>query len=185
MLDVSMTILKCIPPLQGKDVRTLSQQFSLGTPPWNTVIEQKSYFLGAESVAGQAVITASVFVVQNIRNHDDPSMVSIHQDEHVRSALALPLQRDGQIAGCLLVQSTQPNFFTPLLITLILQYSHLLAIVLHDDELYAREQIDLQMVPPIPEQQYYLAHLRDRVSALIKHSYRTGQPKLSTPCTHQ
>ena len=176
-LGLSITILKCTPPSQGKKIRTLSQQSSLGTLPWNTVIEQKSYFLGAESIAGQAVITGGLFVVQDIRNHNDPGIIPIHQDGHVLSAAAIPLQRDERIAGCLLVKSTQTNFFAPSLIKLIQQYSYLLTIALRDDELYEREQIDLQLIPSITEQQYYLAHLRDRISTVIKHSYLAGHAK--------
>jgi hypothetical protein len=176
-IGLSITILKCTPPSAGEKVRSLSQQFSLGNPPWNSVIEQKSFFLGAESMTGQAVMTCNPFVIQNIRNRDESGMQSIDLDEYIMSAAALPLQRDGRVAGCLLVVSTQPNFFIPSRFTLLEQYAHLLVIAFRDDELYERQQIDLQLVPSLWEQRPYLAHLRDRVSNVIKQAGLAGQSK--------
>jgi hypothetical protein len=176
-IGLSLTILKCTPPSPGGKVRTLSQQFSLGNPPWNHMIEQKSFFLGAESITGQAVMACSPFVIQNIRNRDEPGIQSIHLDEYIMSAAALPLQRDGHVAGCLLVVSTQPNFFIPSRFALIEQYGHLLMVAFHDDEFYERQQIDLQFVPSLGEQRAYLAHLRNRISTLMKQASLAGQSK--------
>jgi hypothetical protein len=176
-LGLLAIILKCTPPSVGKRVRTLSQQFSLGTLPWNTVIEQKTYFLGAESIAGQAVMASSPFVIQDRRNDVDSGFLPLHQDEYTMSTLAVPLQRGERIGGCLLVLSTQPNFFSPSVLTLVQQYGHLLVIALRDDELYVRHTIELQPVPSIQVQQQYLAHFHARVSAVIKQSHLNGYPK--------
>jgi GAF domain-containing protein len=141
------------------------------------VIEQKSFFLGAESITGQAVMACSPFVIQNIRNRDEPGIQSIHLDEYIMSAAALPLHRDGHVAGCLLVVSTQPNFFLPSRFALIEQYGHLLVVAFNDDEFYERQQIDLQFVPSLREQRAYLAHLRDRISTRMKQAGLAGQSK--------
>jgi hypothetical protein len=141
------------------------------------VIEQKSFFLGAESIPGQAVMACSPFVLENIRNRGESGIESIHLDEYMMSAAALPLQRDGHVAGCLLAVSTQPNFFIPSRFALIEQYSHLLLVAFHDDELYERQQIDLQFVPTLGEQRAYLAHLGERISTLMKQAGLAGQSK--------
>jgi hypothetical protein len=93
------------------------------------------------------------------------------------SAAALPLHRDGRIGGCLLVVSTQPNFFLPNRLALLEQYGHLLLIAFAEDEFYEPGQIDLQFVPSLREQRSSLAHFRDRVSTLLKQAGLAGQAK--------
>jgi GAF domain-containing protein len=176
-VGLSLSILKCTPPSPGGKVRTLSHQFSLGNPPWNHATEQKSFFLGAESIPGQAVMAGSPFVLENIHNRDEPGIQSIHLDEYMMSAAALPLQRDGHVAGCLLVMSTQPNFFVPSRFALIEQYGHLLVLAFQDEEFYEPQHIDLQFVPSLGEQRAYLAHLGERISTLMKQAGLAGQSK--------
>ena len=174
---LSMVILMCTPPSQGNKVRTLSQRFSLGTFPGSTVVEQKSFFLGAESVAGQAVITRGQFVIQDIYNSGDSGIYSIHQEKHNRSVAAIPLQTDGRIAGCVLILSAQPNFFTPARLAIIQQYCDLVAIAINEDEFYDPQQIALDFMPPFSVQQEYLPQFREHVSTIIRRSSIDGHPR--------
>ncbi len=176
-LGLYMVILKCTPPAHGKKVQSLCQYFSLGTLPWSTIVEQKSVFLGAESVVGQAVMTHRPFVFQDIHGDGDLDILSVYQNEHPASVVALPIKKNGRIAGCLLVLSTQPNFFTPNRLKIIQQYCHLVVIAIEDDEWYEQQQIELRLMPPLRVQQEYLAQFQKRVSTAIKQAHRDGHPK--------
>lgn len=176
-LGLSVIILKCTPPAQATRVRTLYQQASLGTPPWNTVIEQKSFFLGAESLAGQAVMTHRPIFMQDIRGDGDPALLSAHWDEYTVGAGAFPIEKNERVAGCLLIRSTQGDFFTYRRLTLIQQYCHLLVIAIDDGEFYEPQQIELRLVPSIEVQQAYLAQFHKWVSTVIKQAHVSKQPK--------
>jgi hypothetical protein len=80
----------------------------------------------------------------------------------------VPILKQGQCAGCFLILSTQVNFFSVQVLTILQRYCELMAIALCDDEWYAPEQFALHVMPPASTQQAYLACFFDRVSLLCK-----------------
>lgn len=142
-LGLCMTILKCIPTASDGKVRTLSEQFSLGTPPWSKVVEQKEGMLGAASVAGQSVMMESLCVIQDIQGERSPNHRSLSSDEYTKSVAALPIRKSERTAGCLFLQSTQPQFFTLDRLMLAQRYCYLLVIAFEDSAFYTSEQIEL------------------------------------------
>jgi GAF domain len=173
----SITILKCTSPSQGNKVRTLSQQCTLGTFPWSPVIEQHNFFLGAESLAGHAVMTQKACTINDVHTESRPTIHQVYQDEYVKSMAAVPLQAQGSIAGCVLVLSTQPNFFTPVCLALIQHYCDLITLAINEDELYELQQIALDFMPPISVQKEYCARFREQVSQLIRESQHVGSSR--------
>jgi hypothetical protein len=168
-------ILKCTPPAHGNKVRTLHHLFSLGASPWDTVIKLQNFFLGAESLAGQSVMKHELLVIQDIRNKDDhPDFQPLHLDKNTVSVAALLLQKDERIAGCLLICSTQPHFFTPDRLAIARQYRNLLVVAISDGEFYEQQQIELSSMPPVTVQREYLIHFHKRVSSAIKQAQLDG-----------
>ncbi len=173
-LGLCVIVLRCTPPFKGK-VRSLYQQLSLGSFPWSNVVEQRGFFVGVESVVGQAVVDGSPTTIQNVYSLDDPDLISVHRDKHTASIAAFPIQKEDSIAGCLLVLSTQPNFFTPSRFSVLQQYSHLMVIGLNNDEFYERQQIDLQVLPSVKAQDDVLTQVRKRTSTVLKQAQDDGQ----------
>jgi hypothetical protein len=165
---IYVAILRCTPPVSGQPVRTLSQYLALGTPPWSKVFQFQHYFLGAESLAGRAILTLHPYVLQPLLCPEERNLLSMYQDEYATSGAAVPLLKQEQCAGCFLILSTQSNFFTARVLTILQRYCELMAIALHDDEWYAPEQFALHVMPSSSTQQAYLACFFDRVSTLCK-----------------
>lgn len=174
-LGLCVVVLKCTPPSSDQKVRSLHQQFSLGTPPWNNVVEQWGFFVGAESVAGQAVMAGAPSTIQDVYSMTNPDLLSVHRDEQVASIAAFPIQKEEGVAGCFLVLSTHPNFFTPSRFTVLQQYCHLMVIALNDNEFYEQQRIELHVLPPIKMQQDVLAQVRKRTSTIFKQAHLDGQ----------
>ena len=163
-----VVILTCTSPFPSQPVRTLSQHLALGAPPWKKVFQSQRYFLGSESLAGQAALELHPCIIQDLCKPEDFSRLSVYQDEHAASCAAVPLQRQGQIGGCLLSLSAQRDFFTTHILTIIRRYGELMAIALRDDEWYAPEQFALHTMPSASIQDAYLANFSDRVSLHCK-----------------
>ncbi len=173
-----MTILKCTPSSHGGKIRSLRQQSSMGTHPWSAIIDGTRFFFGEESVVGQAVMKESPFVLQDIHSHGNSKQLSIHQDEYVVSTAALRIQREGRIAGALLVASTQANFFTPSRLAILQQYCNLVVVAIGDDEFYQLQQIEFGRMPPVSVQQEYIAQIHKRISARVKQAPRGERLKM-------
>lgn len=128
--------------------------------------------LGAESLAGWAISTHHSIVVDEPGAH--PHATAIQSELEVCAA-AYPIERAGRIAGCLLLSSTQPDYFTSARLMLIRHYADLLALAFEPDEFYTSEQIDLRVMP-LPEQQMtHFATFRRRVADVLTSSMKDTQ----------
>jgi hypothetical protein len=165
---IYVAILRCTPPVNNEPVRTLSQYLALGTPPWSKVFQFQHYFLGAESLAGRAILTLHPYVLQSLLCPEERKLLSMYLDEYIASGAAVPLLKQRQCAGCFLILSTQPDFFTARVLTILQRYCELMAIALRDDEWYASEQFAFHVMPSASTQQAYLTCFSDRVSVLCK-----------------
>ena len=71
----------------------------------------------------------------------------------------------GRIAGCLLVSSTQNNYFLPQSrLALIENYANLLALAFEPEEFYEPCQIELNVMPNQEIQKKHFANFRQRVA---------------------
>ncbi|HZU68508.1 MAG TPA: GAF domain-containing protein [Ktedonobacteraceae bacterium] len=173
LLGMEITIAQCMPPAHGSKVRSLRERTGRGTRPWNTNIEQRSLFLGIESLAGYALTSQRLMTIQD-RNESQIQFTE-RWTEFEESAAACPIIFQGRLAGCLLVSSTQPHYFLPFRLQLIQNYADLLVLAFEADEFYAPEDIELLPMPSLEEQQAYIAQLRQRISEVMLESYKAGR----------
>ena len=169
-LGMAIIIVQCMPPWDNQKIYSLRERAGHGTHPWSMNLEQHAIFLGAESLAGNIVITSRPKALQN--RNDYQGIIPAHWVEWEESTAGYPLLRSSKIAGCLLVSSTQSDYFTAQRMQLIQSYAELLAFVLEPHEFYDISQITLRTMPYSTEQKKKLATFRKRVANLIGQSLR-------------
>jgi len=177
-LGMELLIVRCMTPAchAGNKVRSLREYVAIGTPPWRTNLEERSLFLGAESLAGYAISSCHTAVIQN--TDQDSSFLPAQREENERSAAAMPIVLASHIAGCLLVSSALPDYFTPQRIAILKQYANLLVLAFQPQDFYDPGSIELHMMPAQHLQQPYVATLRQRVAALLAQA-KAGQGSLT------
>lgn len=164
-LGMVISVSVCMPPVQGNKVRCLWERVEVGTPPWQAYLDDRTAFLGAESLVGYAVTSGYPAVIQDLKTN--PDHLPARPAENRGSAAAYPLLRAGLIAGCLLVSSTQVDYFTPTRLSLIESYSRLVLLAFNSEESYDRESIALGVMPSNEVQRSVPATVRQRVNALL------------------
>jgi hypothetical protein len=162
-LGMLLTVVQCMPP-RASTVRSLRERVGLGTRPWRSDFEQKTLFLGSESLAGFVVASGWYAVSQELKK--DVS-IPIHLVEYEESAAAAPFLRAGRVAGCLLVSSTQPHYFSAARLSLIQGYTHLLALAFEAEEFYELTHIELHPMPQSAQQQASFATLQKRQATIL------------------
>ena len=173
-LGMQLSIVQCMSPAYGNNVRCLQERVALGTPPWSEQLERPGRFFGAESLVGSATAPCrrQVFVDAG-KAHCPPD----HLPEHAMSAAASPIVYAGRAAGCLLAVSTQPGFFSQTAqLDLILNYAQLLTLAFHTEDYYQRECIDLCTLPSLQEQQATVSTLPQRIVELVKKAVLQRRP---------
>ncbi len=166
-LGLAITVARCMPPSNGNKVRSLRESVGQGTPPWSGDLEQQGMFLGAESLAGYAVTTCRLSAIQDIRQELSP--LPAHQIPNEISAAAHPILFTGRIAGCLLISSTQTNYFlSPSRLSLIQCYANLIALAFDTEEFYDSKDIDLHVMPSHEVQKNYFRNFRHQVTQVMK-----------------
>jgi transcriptional regulator with XRE-family HTH domain len=166
-LGLAITIVRCMTSAGRRKIRSLRESIGMGSPPWAGDLEQKGMFLGAESLAGYVVTTCRQAQLQNINK--DGLTLPAHQVEHEISAAAHPILYTGRIAGCVLISSTQPDYFiSSNRNALIGNYANLLALAIEPDEFYDPQDIELMIMPPHSLQKEYFANFRQRVTQALK-----------------
>ena len=147
----------------------------MGTPPWPRDLDQYAIFLGAESLAGYVVTNSRPQVIDDLRIAN--TVVPAYQAEHEVSAIAHPIMYTNRVAGCLLLSSTQPSYFaSPALRSLIADYTQLIALAFTPESFYPLEQIELQVMPPLEQQQANFTTFQQRVTALMRDAYNNSRP---------
>ena len=169
-MGMAIIIIQCMPPWDDQKIYSLRERAGHGTRPWSMNLEQQAIFLGEESLAGNIVSTSRPRTLQNRNEYQ--GLVPAHWVEWEESAAGYPLLRASKIAGCLLVSSTQPDYFVPHRIQLIQNYAELLAFILEPREFYDISQINLRTIPYYIEQKKKLIAFRTRVANLIAHSLK-------------
>src|SRR5437764_4482326 len=113
------------------------------------------------------------FVSQNLK--DQQSLFPAHRVEWEESAVAYPIMRQGNVAGCFLVSSTQPNYFSSSHISLIQNYAELMVLAFEPEDFYGLECIELGMMPSHSVQKDHIMNFRQRVSKVIIESSKRQQ----------
>ena len=144
-LGTEIIVVICMPPRGGK-VRSLLEKVGMGTRPWRGDLQNKRQFLGAESLAGYAVTAGHQAVVQDIER--ESSLLPIHHVQFEKSVAAFPIVVEGAVAGCMVVSSTQLNFFLPERLALLAQYADVLSLAFRSEAFYPPSSIELRIMPP-------------------------------------
>ena len=156
-------------------VRSLREKVGLGTPPWGGNLEQKTLFLGAESLSGNVVTSFHPQVINDL--DEEHSLMPTSRIEDEKSCAIYPLLFSGRVAGVLLVSSTQYNHFRPQWrAALVEQYSNLIALAFEPKDFYDTSDIALSVMPPQGEQKRFFNNFRLRVADMMIEAARSGHP---------
>lgn len=172
-LGVALSIALCMPPLDGHKVRSLREVFGRGTPPWQSTLAQESLFLGAESLAGYALMKGRTITAGS--KADRLGFYTVRWEAWEESAVACPIIREGRFAGCLIASSTQPGFFLSFRQTLVERYAQVLLLAFEPEHFYDHEDIQLLPMPSVEIQRASTANFRQRLSKVILEASRAGR----------
>jgi transcriptional regulator with XRE-family HTH domain len=182
-LGLHFYIIQCSPPASPahpvRSLRVIAQMEahkSLLTSPGEYV------FFGAESLAGYSVSTCTSNIVQNVPQEQRLPVVRLPGEA---SLAAYPLQRGGALAGCFIVSSPQPDFFTQRLQYLLHIYAYLLSLAFETDQFYPPERIRLRPMPAMSQQELYIAHFHGRVLSLLQHDPSLSRSQAEKIVWHQ
>ena len=178
-IGMAIRVVLCMPRASDGKIHSLRESVGQGTPPWPANLEQDAIFLGAESLAGYVVAGCRPESVQDLSR--ETYRIPAHRAEYELSAMATPLLYANRVAGCVLVSSTQPNYFvSSSRLSLIADYTRLIALAFTPEQFYPPEWLELRVMPPFDMQQVRLASFRDRVIALMKETSSEEQPLVRT-----
>lgn len=172
-LGMSITVVKCMPPAPGHRVQSLREDLGRGTLPWKSHLDDQPLLLGAESLAGYAV--SSFRFVTNQYISMGPTFFPVRRTQWEESAAACPLLQGNRVAGCLLVASHQPNYFSTSRLEIIQNYAGLLVLACEPEEFYDSSSIQLVMMPPPEIQRVHFAHFQQRVTNKMIQSMRSNR----------
>jgi hypothetical protein len=171
---IAITVVRCMPPASDGFIYSLRETEGQGSPPWESNLSSKAQFLGAESLAGHVVSTMRPEAVNLV---SAPTVLPALATEHEVSAMAAPVIFANRVEGCLLVSSTQPNYFiSQARVTQITDYALLLALAFEPEEFYPPERISLRVMPPFSAQRPLLGQFQQRVLDSLTESSSTGHP---------
>lgn len=174
-VGMAITVVCCLPPTPDGKIRSLRESVGLGNAPWESDLEAKALFLGAESLAGYVVTVGHFEHIPDL--NIEKSFLPAYQTEYEVSAAACPVKYAGRVAGCLLLSSTKPNYFlSQTRQSLIQDYTNLLALAFEPEEFYPLDLIELVLMPSLEVQRPYFANLRQRIIQILRESTQTSQP---------
>jgi len=127
-------------------------------------------FLGVESLAGYAITRLGCTIVSN---RAASTFFPIHWTEYEQSAVAVPIMRQGKVAGSLLAASAVPDYFLQddLPSRVLERYANLIALMFGEEEFYDPNEIALCCMPSYELQTPYF---RD-FSRLVSQQFRLAQ----------
>jgi transcriptional regulator with XRE-family HTH domain len=174
-VGLAITVVQCMPPSgRERKVRSLRKRIGIGTGRWQSSVEQKAGFLGAESLAGYTVAQGRLMVIQDI-GRDQGIFPAQPIEGEVGSAIA-PILRASAVAGCLLVSCVRSDFFSSARTRLVQEYADLLALAFEPQDFYELQMMDLQTMPSLSVQEEYFKLFQRRVATLMRDSAQAGRP---------
>src|SRR5436305_6594235 len=178
---LSITLATCVPPRPGRKVRSLHEVGGLATPAWPRNLVRRSMFFGYESLAGYAISHEHSSV---ITCRDKTNLWVIEWMNHERSVAACPILFCTRILGSLIVTSASESFFTSARLTVIEDYTRLLACIFEPEEFFDFNEIELGIMPSYACQLPYLSGYNERVLRKMVEANRVGQ-QLAVQQAHQ
>lgn len=171
---LAVILISCMRSSYGEQIRSLREVMGHGTPPWDHHLTQQAILQGAESLAGYAVTTSRFILEQDLQESAD--QITVYRGIRENSAAAAPILRHDEIAGCLLVVSTQTHFFDSMRCGLIQNYAELLAVAFDATDFYQSHRINLGIMPTAEAQRPTLSRFQQRLLEVISQAARNRQP---------
>jgi len=165
---VAIILLQCQPP-SPHVVRSLRSVMGVGTPPWHGNMETQTIVLGAESFAGQVLLSgypaliedaekyvglwthskysfpgSQFFAFKHGRERRAPHDAQIRR---IASEMAVPVVYRDKSAAVLYVCSTRPGAFRLPHLQLLQKCAFLMMLAFAPNDFYDRDQIVLHMLP--------------------------------------
>lgn len=176
-LGMAITIPRCMPPTRDGKIRSLRENLGVGTAPWKSDLGAKAIFLGAESYAGHVVMKGHAGTLPTVTDHTTLPAIKV---EYEMSAAAAPICYGNRVAGCLLLASIQPNYFSSFSsfeqVQLIQHFADLLALAFEPEEFYPFDLIELGVMPPPEVQAKHFATFQQRVLQRMKEASAMQHP---------
>jgi len=119
-------------------------------------------------LAGHAVSSWRLEANQNLQS--EQTFLPFLRTKWEMSAAACPLLQANRVAGCLLVSSTQANYFSPARLELIQNYANLMVLACEPEDFYEHTSIQLALMPAPELQQTHFAHFQRSVKNLMVQS---------------
>ncbi|HLZ55921.1 MAG TPA: GAF domain-containing protein [Ktedonosporobacter sp.] len=157
---MAISMMCCVPPRPGKKVRSLHEMAGIGTSPWSRNLNQRTLFLGAESLSGTAVTNCRL---TGAPGRDEDYLYPAQWIDHEQSIIAYPLMNRTRIAGCLRIASAHPQTFGETHHSLLEHYAYLAALAFEPDAFFDPKDIALHMMPPYSRQEPFFHQFRQRV----------------------
>lgn len=174
-MGMEVIVAQCMPPRSDGKVHSLHERVGQGTPPWpNNYPEEKNLFLGAESLAGYAVAQGHWVATTGADQQAEVLPSKEVPNPYEVSMAAFPVVLEGNVAGCLLVSSTQIGYFTRERLQLIDNYADLVRLAFRDADFYPPSAIELGVMPHWRVQLQRFSTLRQRV-ALVQREARQSE----------
>lgn len=169
-VGLNIVVARCMPAHADGKVRSLRTLLVMGTPPWRIDLHREDGFFGAESLPGRAIYERRSVMVPDLTDPLSPAPPQAHE----RSAAAVPIMRQGTIAGALLVVSQQSDFFTPERLTRVEQYADLVRLAFREGDFVPSSHIMLAIMPSWKAQQPLLATVRERTTSAYQQTLAQG-----------
>lgn len=169
-LGLAAIVVQCMPPVQGKKVRSLRLIQGRGTSPWAGQIENRTQFFGAESQTGMALQSGRMIAVQS--QEVKSRLFPAHYSSFEKSTAVFPIIQSDRVAGCLCLASNLPNFFSQVRLDLAKNYADLLVLAFEHSEFFDLQHVELGIMPSSPLQQERIANFQQRVT---QHMIRAGR----------
>ncbi len=169
---VALALLFCLSPRENKPVQSLYVALGQATPPWPQDLELFYGLQGVESVAGMATMACHPLLIdkQSPPTHLSPSRWRSFEE----SAIAIPIKRGPQIAGCLLASSVYPGSMLAQYQKRLQCYADALALAIEPEQWYPQAHLQLRYMPSEETQQKAFDRFSQRVIT------RMTQKSLST-----
>lgn len=172
---LEVTVAVCMPPTEAQKIYSLREIIGRGTFPWKPLLERRTLFLAAESLAGFVARTGQERAVQS--HNDGYNLFPAHWLPYEESAAAFPLLSVDKVAGSLIVSSTQRNYFTPARMALLRDYANLMVLSFEPQEFYPIKWLQLFPMPPHEIQKQYFTQFRPRVEqAMVASRVQNQKP---------
>ncbi len=157
---IAAIIIQCMQPDEQNKIRSLRKTYGRGTIS-SISHDYQTQLFGAESPTGQAIVSGHPIMLQcsNEKTH----LFSEQSLSLGESCVAYPIMQADRTAGCLLIVSNEPYYFTQTRLDQIKSYADLLALAFEPEEFYDLCQIELGIMPEGHLQQKYLAGFQERV----------------------